>query len=286
MCPYPSRHLGLLFGCLIVVTGCQSARDFLPRTHTTSVSPDGRHSAFVRQGFNLDPPDDHLFLTTRGRPTRTLMDLAADADWCKTIVWSADSRKVGFVVTDDRLALFDVDTGRLEAFFFLAGSGCCGGPQEARNVALTDDGTEVSFNRFDRAVVLGRSKDGKDFEAAVTREWSDLAATWPLLRPAKDLGREVVRVPVSRVRVRLVAAPGDGVPSSISVRVVLKDQRWIEVPATPARDGLVVLTPVDDGPIDRLEIGAAGLGGKRIVVHGVRGGGDATAVNMPARSAG
>jgi hypothetical protein len=72
------KQLSLLLACapgLVAVSGC---RDFLPRTHTTSSSPDGRHTAYVRQGFNIDPPDDHLYLATAGQAPRRLLDLTGD----------------------------------------------------------------------------------------------------------------------------------------------------------------------------------------------------------------
>jgi hypothetical protein len=214
------------------------------------------------------------------------MNLAPDADWCKTIIWTLDSRKVGFVIADDRLAVFDVATRALEAFFFLAGTGCCGGPQESRSVAFNEDGTQVSFDRFDRATVLIRPKDRPAFEAPVTRESPDgfLTSRWPLSKPARNLGREVVRVPVSHVRLRVVPAPNSMLPPSVFVAVISNDQRQIEVAATPGEDGLVVLPAIHDGPLDRLEIGVAGLGGKRIVVRDVRAGGGVTLVNLPANA--
>src|SRR5262245_38041060 len=95
--------LGLV--ALLAMGGCQLAHDLLPRTHTTSRSPDGRYVAFVHQGLNPDPPDDHLYLGPVGQPARYLRALAPDADWSRAIVWSPDSRKVGFVINEQRLAL-------------------------------------------------------------------------------------------------------------------------------------------------------------------------------------
>ena len=99
----------VFFGQL--ASGCKAARDFLPRTHTTAPSPDGRYVAAVRQFFNIDPPDDHLFLGPRAGPARRVMDLGGDIDWCQTIVWTADSRRVGFLIRDQRLAVFDSASG-------------------------------------------------------------------------------------------------------------------------------------------------------------------------------
>jgi len=273
----------LVVALIVASSACTDLNGFLPRTHTSSVSPDGHHTAFVRQGLNVDPPDDHLFLSTGGRAARPLMDLAPDADWCKTIIWTPDSRKVGFVVSDDRVAVFDVGTGALEAFFFLVGKGCCGGPQEARHVAFNKDGTEVSFDRFERPTVLIRPRKSEAFEAAVTSESPEglLTSKWPLHKPAKNLGPEVVRIPVSRIRLRLVAPPGGSLPRRIAVKAVAANERWIEVEATPTADGLVVLPAVDDGPLQRLEIGFFDGSGKRTVVRGVTAGEGATVVTVP-----
>jgi hypothetical protein len=277
------RAWTLMCAVVVAASGCRQARDFLPRTHTTSLSPDGRYTAFVRQGLNIDPPDDHLFLAARGGPSRPLMALAPDADWCTRIAWTSDSRKVGFVVADDRLALFNAETGILEAFFFLAGTGCCGGPQDSRNVTLNGDGTEVSFDRFDRTTVLIRPKDGNPFNASLTRQFDHgtMTTKWPVVTRAANRGREVVRVPAAHVRLRLVAANGDAIPSSIFVNVVSKDQRSIGVHAAAAADGVVTLPATDDGPLDRLEIGFKGLGGRRIMVRDVRAGGAVKTVDIP-----
>ena len=95
--------------CVAVVlsSGCRLARDLLPRTHTTAVAPDGQTRAFVRQHLNPDPPDDHLYIARPGEPAREVMALAPDQDWCRAIVWSPDSRKVGFLINDRQLALYD-----------------------------------------------------------------------------------------------------------------------------------------------------------------------------------
>ena len=87
--------------CVAVVlsSGCRLARELLPRTHTTAVAPDGQTRAFVRQHLNPDPPDDHLYIARPGEGPQEVMALAPDQDWCRAIVWSSDSRKVGFAPT-------------------------------------------------------------------------------------------------------------------------------------------------------------------------------------------
>ncbi len=179
----------------IVASGCEQARAFLPRTHTRSVSPDGRHTAIVRQALNNDPPDDHLFLISKGRATRKLMDLAPDADWCQSIIWTPDSRKVGFIVSDVRVAVFDVQTQHLDAIVPLIQQGCCGGPLEARNVTFSNDGSQISFERFERATVTIRDRSGKTRVANISGESSpDIISRWPIATPARNLGRELVAI--------------------------------------------------------------------------------------------
>jgi hypothetical protein len=214
-----------------------------------------------------------------------LMNLAPDADWCRTILWTPDSRKAGFVIADDRLAVFDVATRRLEAFFFLAGTGCCGGSQESRNVAFDADATEVAFDRFERPIVRLQTRDGRESETHADRESLTVPEPeWSLVRPARNLGREVLRVPTRRLRLRVVPEAGL-IPSSVFVKVILPDQRWIEVEATPDTGGLILLPAIVDGPVARLEIGAAGLGGRRVRVDDVVAD-DVTTVSIPVRGAG
>ena len=268
------KRLSALLRCLSLVVatcGCRVGQDFLPRTHTTSVSPNGRHTAFVRQALNIDPPDDHLYLSVSGGPVRHLMDLPADADWCKTIIWTADSRKVGFLIDDERLAVFDAETATLEALLVLVGSGVYGGMQEARAVSFNHDGTQVSFERFDRATMLMRTRDGEVLEAPVTTEGlgPDRPAR-PIHRPPMSHGREVVHVPVAHLRIRLVSAAGQPTAGAVWARLVSKDQRQVDVRGTPVGEGVFVLPAFDDGPLQRVELSLPGQWNKRKIVKDVK----------------
>ena len=182
------RHLARsIFAASILVanSGCHLAHDLLPRTHTMSTSPDGRHVAYVYQQLNPDPPDDHLYLGPSKRQARRLMSLAPDADWCRTIVWSPDSRTVGFVINEQRLAVFDTATGSLTARLVLARADGYPGSEEARHVAIANDGV-VTFDRYKRAMMLLRGRQGV-IEAPVT-----ISGTYgrPLHRPEQFLGQQ------------------------------------------------------------------------------------------------
>ena len=171
------------------------AHDFLPRTHTVAVSPDGKYTAYVRQHFNNDPPDDHLYLRSAGGHSRRLMDLAPDSDWCTTIIWTRDSRRVGFLIRDQRLAIFDAASGTLAGTAVLVVPDGYPGSQEARAVAFSDDGTRITFERFDRAsTILRRRTD--NIEAPLTSINPPLVAA----RPARSRGREAVSIAPAPVR--------------------------------------------------------------------------------------
>jgi hypothetical protein len=260
--------------CLVffLASGCRPLRNLFPHTHTTATSPDGQYTAFVRSGaLNLDPPDDHLYLASPGRPARYLMGLGADMAWSRTIVWARDSRRVGFVINDDRIAVFDATTGDMEAMFFLIGRGeCCGGPEAAKRVRFSDDGAGVQFDHVRPATVLIKRRDGQTIEAPVTAAWEEHAVGLPRHTPEIVLEHKSMAVPSKRIRLRLEP------PSATTRRVNVVDQqkRWLSVPLTERAGGVLELPAVSDLPIDRLEVA-------RVVVRDVRM--DGTPVIVPLR---
>lgn len=193
------------------VLGCQVARDLLPRTHTFSTSPDGRTQAFIRQHLNSDPPDDHLYIVPPGGRPKHLMALAPDSDWSRTIVWSPDSRKVGFVINDQRLALFDTSTFELEAMLVLVPDGS----QEARSVTLTSDNV-VSFDLVERASVDVPQKDGRIVQVHAV-QISQFRPGSRVTRPSRVLERKTMTIPAARLRLRL-QTPDSTTSSSVKRR--------------------------------------------------------------------
>jgi hypothetical protein len=188
-------YLALGLAAVVASAGCQLARDLLPRTHTSSRSPDGRHLAFVYQGLNPDPPADHLYLGPVNRSARHLRALAPDADWSRTIVWSSDSRMVGFVINEQRLALFDTASAREIATLTLVKADGYPGSEEARAISIANDGT-VTFEHYRRATTLLTTRDGV-IEAPVT-----IFGTYgrPIHRAAQLLGRERLQAPTAGKR--------------------------------------------------------------------------------------
>jgi hypothetical protein len=130
------------------------------------------------------------------------MALAPDADWCRSIFWSPGSRIVGFLINEQRLAVFDVAAGSLIQMREIVKADGYPGSQEARNLSLADNG-EVTFDRYLRATTLLRTRDGRSIEAPVTIFG---AHGRPIHRPEQLLGRERLRIPLSATMVEVVPA--------------------------------------------------------------------------------
>ncbi|HET9362449.1 MAG TPA: hypothetical protein VFO58_22005 [Vicinamibacterales bacterium] len=129
------------------------------------MSPDGTITAWVRQDFNIDPPDDHIYIRRQGHPVRVIKDLPPDGEWCRVIVWSPDSTKVGFVINDARLDIFDVTHDRWLAPVALVFDGY----NEARRVQFSPDGRAILYDVVQRAVVRLTYRDGRVIEAPLSR---------------------------------------------------------------------------------------------------------------------
>ena len=90
----------LVAGLAAAAMACEAAQFGWPPVPLRVPSPDGRVVAFVKNHPDFDPPNQSLWLQTSNGAATQLTRLAPDADWCNLIVWSADSRRVAFLVSD------------------------------------------------------------------------------------------------------------------------------------------------------------------------------------------
>ena len=99
---------------LLVVIGlaCSKAQLGLPRTPHSQESPNGSFIAFVRNHISVDPPSQSIWVGEVGGPPERVEKLFEDMDWCSTIVWSADSSTVAFVIRRGRLRVVDAASGK------------------------------------------------------------------------------------------------------------------------------------------------------------------------------
>jgi hypothetical protein len=192
-----SRLSGARFRCPFRHRRLPDGARFLPRTHTSPRSLDGRYAAFVHQGLNPDPPGDHLYLGPAGQSARYLRALAPDADWSRAIVWSPDSRTMGFVINEQRLALFDTATASEIAILTLVKADGYPGSEEARAISIANEGV-VTFDRYRRATMLLQTRQGV-IETSVT-----IFGTYgrPIHRAEQLIGRDRLQVSTAVVRAR------------------------------------------------------------------------------------
>jgi hypothetical protein len=213
-----------------------------------STAPDGRTRAFIRQHLNSDPPDDHLYIVAPDGTPRHLMALAPDQDWSRTIVWSPDSRKVGFVINDQRLALFDTSTFALDAMLLLVADES----QEARSITLARDRL-VSFDLVERALVDVPQRDGRVVPVHAV-QISQFRPGSRVTRPARVLERRTIAIPTARLRLRLQTPEGRPMVIQGWARMETSDRRQVHVEFSSPADGLVRLPAFDPGPFRIVEV--------------------------------
>ena len=126
---------------------CEAAQLGWPAVPLRVPSPDGRVIAFVRNHPNVDPPDQSLWLQASNGAAAELTRLAPDADWCNLIVWSSDSRRVAFLVSDAIVYVYDSQSNaRVFAGFVGRRSWDTPPRHTLRGLALSNDGASVTFH--------------------------------------------------------------------------------------------------------------------------------------------
>ena len=125
---------------------CDAAQCGWPPVPLRVRSPDGSVVAFVRNHPDFDPPNQSLWLQASIGPATELTRLAPDAEWCNLIVWSADSKRVAFLVSDAIVYAYD---GQSQAKVFSGFVGRRSWDQPPRytlrDLTLSSDGASVTF---------------------------------------------------------------------------------------------------------------------------------------------
>jgi len=142
---------GFLSVVAAAALACDAAQLGWPPVPLRVPSPDGRFVAFVRNHPDFDPPNQSLWLQASNRPATELTRLAPDAEWCNLIVWSADSKRVAFLVSDAIVYAYD---GRSQAKVLSGFVGRRSWDQPPRytlrDLALSSDGASVTFRECER----------------------------------------------------------------------------------------------------------------------------------------
>lgn len=123
------------------------------RPELRTVSPDGERVAFVRSRVAVDPPAQWLWIgdAESGEAVRVAR-LAEDQEWCDEIFWSADGRRVGFLIAGLRVRIYDAGSGDLLGEQVLVEADGYPGSREARSVSFTPDGEALRFRECRRGL--------------------------------------------------------------------------------------------------------------------------------------
>ena len=162
----PGVCLTLLIAFLALAAGCSRSQLGLPQVALAVDSPDGGYRAVVRNHPSIDPPRQSLWLERVSGGRQGLRDLAEDQDWCDQAVWTADGRRVAFVVQGIELLVFSVPDGELVQRSDLQPDGPYPPSLRVAGLRFTADGSALDFrlcprrgDRCDaptRLAVLGR----------------------------------------------------------------------------------------------------------------------------------
>lgn len=137
----------------VALVACDKTLLGLPRVPLSVLSPDGRSVASVRNHVTIDPPDQSVWLDSNGETTR-LRRLGPDSDWCDTIVWSADSSTVAFLVQGARLITADRASHHVVSEKWLTDwRGEYPPYRAARDLRLSEDGREARYRDCGQAPV-------------------------------------------------------------------------------------------------------------------------------------
>ena len=146
---------------LLVCSGC--TLEDRPRIDLETPSPDGAMTAFVKNHYTIDGPDQSIWLRYGDGSTKMLRRLSADQDWCGIIVWSGDGSRVGFLIQDARLLIYDAAAAEVTIDTWLVPQDGYPPTYRVRTLELSADGREVTFRSCrrrggdcsDRSVDLG-----------------------------------------------------------------------------------------------------------------------------------
>jgi hypothetical protein len=155
MCDMPSTlrtaARSALVAAALAAAACTSPEQWgQPRVPVSAASPDGQLLAYVRNHVALDPPDQSIWLRDASGREHELQRLGPDADWCDTIVWSADGGTVGFLVQDARLVVVDAARVRIESEHWLVPEDSYPPRGLVVELGLSADGTRAHFRACER----------------------------------------------------------------------------------------------------------------------------------------
>jgi hypothetical protein len=146
------RGITIVLFLVISTLGCSKRQLGLPRVPLSSTSPDGRFVAQVHNHLSVDPPDQSIWIGSPHGTLRQIEHLGPDSDWCNTIVWSADSSTVAYLIQDARLRV--VRAGSSATVFnnwIVERRGEYPPQLQVKDLTLSPDGKEATYRACQRS---------------------------------------------------------------------------------------------------------------------------------------
>jgi hypothetical protein len=134
-------------GALIVVAlaaGCKADRD--TRDILIKASPDTQRVAIVRASPCGDGWCESLWVGQSSTNATRVTSLTRDREHCDAIVWTADGRRVGFLIDGYQLRIYDAQTMAPAGLVALVEKDGTPTTRIARGVTFSDNGAAVTFD--------------------------------------------------------------------------------------------------------------------------------------------
>ena len=133
-----------VLGLALLLAGCAGDRD--ARDVRVKASPDDQRVAIVR----VSPCDrgwcESLWVGPSLQTVTLLALLARDVEHCDEIAWTADGKRVGFLIDGHQLRIYDTQTNAPAGLVTLVEKDATPTTRVARGVTFSDNGAAITFD--------------------------------------------------------------------------------------------------------------------------------------------
>jgi hypothetical protein len=139
----PATRALALTVALLIASACGAKIERYPALEW---SPDKTRIAFARDRLCETGPCETLYLGPRLDAATALEGLADGRETTDEIAWTADGRRVAFLINGRQLRLYDAETLKPAGKVNLFGDGDPAGDRIARGITFSDNGAAVTFD--------------------------------------------------------------------------------------------------------------------------------------------
>jgi len=134
----------LAIGCALLISG--SCRPAIERYPALEWSGDRSRVAFARDRLCENGPCETLYVGASVEGASALEGLADGQETTHEIAWTADGKRVAFLINGRQLRIYDAGTGKPAGKVNLFGDEQTGAGRIARGITFSDNGAAVTFD--------------------------------------------------------------------------------------------------------------------------------------------